>query len=472
MPFYVASQIENIYTVGLDLYITEWDGSPIDGVIVEVESQSEITNKEGLVTFYKLPYNIIAEIKLSHPSLGMGDTQYIFIPESAKGTHVTHSLFFTKPKRKENLGVRTGLTGIEWQGIIFERAHPVEKLSPHINLGIEWESMLIPAYVLVYSGNIYEPVYSLRHHNTGNNQRESLVWREKGQSVNQDVTVDIYAEAEKRPGIMLRVSGSSGKETGYAGFYRYPNNYLEIHRYRNGASQSVATKVMTVDQNKWYTLRMQAIGDSLKLKIWEKDTEEPDTWDIETTDSTITSGYAGVFDFDGNGTSYWANYSLNGDLADFSYLVGDLIGNMPVGWTLQFGTASRWTTEIKSVEVWDIEAVPGATVQLGGQTSQTNQEGLAPFYDLQGGSLQDYEITHPDYLEVSKGTVLIPEGEFDFIPLKIYENPWDGYALEEVKVHADLDIDWVAIDIEYRQPKESVSVLAGLTNILWVEVTE
>ena len=57
MPFYVASQIENIYTVGLDLYITEWDGSPIDGVIVEVEGQSGITNKEGLVTFYKLPYN-------------------------------------------------------------------------------------------------------------------------------------------------------------------------------------------------------------------------------------------------------------------------------------------------------------------------------------------------------------------------------------------------------------------------------
>jgi hypothetical protein len=145
---------------------------------------------------------------------------------------------------------------------------------------------------------------------------------------------------------------------------------------------------------------------------------------------------------------------------------------MPVGWTLQFGTASRWTTEIKSVEVWDIEAVPGATVQLGDQTSQTNQEGLASFYELQGGSLQDYEITHPDYLEVSTGTVLIPEGEFDFIPLKIYEKPWDGYALEEVKVHTDLDVNLVAIDIEYLQPTETVSVSVGLTNILWVGLTE
>ena len=47
------------------------------GVIVEVEGQSGITNKEGLVTFYKLPYNIIAEIKL-HPLLGMGDTHILY----------------------------------------------------------------------------------------------------------------------------------------------------------------------------------------------------------------------------------------------------------------------------------------------------------------------------------------------------------------------------------------------------------
>jgi len=65
---------------------------------------------------------------------------------------------------------------------------------------------------------------------------------------------------------------------------------------------------------------------------------------------------------------------------------------------------------------------------------------------------------------------LIPEGEFDFIPLKIYEKPWDGYVLEEVKVHVGLDVNWVDIDIEYRQPKESVSVSVGLTSILWVEV--
>ena len=70
------------------------------------------------------------------------------------------------------------------------------------------------------------------------------------------------------------------------------------------------------------------------------------------------------------------------------------------------------------------------------------------------------------------GTILIPTAAFDFIHTKIYENSWNGYVLEEVKVHVDLDVEWVDIDIEYRQPKESISISVGLTNILWVEVRE
>src|SRR5690606_11893844 len=149
MPFYVASQIEDIYTVGLDLYITRWNRSPLEGAIVEVEDQSGITNKEGLVTFYKLPYNTSVQIKLSHTSVGLGDTQYIFIPESAKGTHVTHALFFTKPKGKENLGVRTGLTRIEWEGTEFVEFSLQENLGLGVDLGIEWESLGTPELSLL-----------------------------------------------------------------------------------------------------------------------------------------------------------------------------------------------------------------------------------------------------------------------------------------------------------------------------------
>ena len=143
MPFYVASQIEDIYTVGLDLYVIKWDSSPLEGAIVEVEGQSGITNKEGLVTFYKLPYNTIVEIKLSHPTLGEGDLSYFTISESAKGSHLYTFVYFKNPT-KEHLGVQTGLTGIEWQGTIFEESLVKDTVGIQVNFGIEWEEMAKP----------------------------------------------------------------------------------------------------------------------------------------------------------------------------------------------------------------------------------------------------------------------------------------------------------------------------------------
>ncbi len=151
MPFYVASQIEDIYTVGLDLYIIKWDGSPIEGAIVEVEGQSEVTNKDGLVTFYKLPYNTVIEIKLSHPTLGEGDLSYLTISESAKGSHLYAFVYFKNPT-EEHLGIQIGLTGIEWQGTIFEESLVKDTVGIQANFGIEWEEVAKPWDGLLLDG--------------------------------------------------------------------------------------------------------------------------------------------------------------------------------------------------------------------------------------------------------------------------------------------------------------------------------
>ncbi|NLK40420.1 MAG: hypothetical protein GX303_09335 [Clostridiales bacterium] len=387
---------------------------------------------------------------------------------------MTRPIDLVKIKQTHPLYANFGQPFLEWEVIKYVDllAKAGDLHTSFGELGLEWEEMRTGMKVLVRSGKqpIYEQTHLLRHHNTGTNQREALVWQEKGQSANQDVTVDIYAGATKRPGIALRCSGSSGMENCYVGYFRHPTGNLEILRYTNGISSgSLITKSMTILQNKWYNLRMQAIGNNLKLKIWEKGAEEPSTWDIETTDSAITSGYAGVFDFDGNGTSYWANYSLNSDLADFS----NLSGGIPTGWALQFGTASRWTTETESVEVgFDYEVVPGATVQLGDQHDTTNQDGMAEFFDLDGNQLYDYEISHPDFEGVSKGTILIPEEERDFIPVRIYNNPWDGVARGRgiQPSFGNISTLWHQVEFEEIKAKAGVKTNASLQYILWVEV--
>lgn len=141
LPRYKMSAPTDFYTVGLDLYITDSQGRGISGVRVEIEGQSHVTNADGLVTFFDLPFDANVGVKLFHPSMGVGDTQNIFIPESAKGTHITRALLFTNPKIKENLGMQTGLTGIEWIGTEFVELPLQEKLGLGVDLGIGWEGI-------------------------------------------------------------------------------------------------------------------------------------------------------------------------------------------------------------------------------------------------------------------------------------------------------------------------------------------
>ena len=166
----------------------------------------------------------------------------------------------------------------------------------------------------------------------------------------------------------------------------------------------------------------------------------------------------------------WSNFYLNDEKANWE--TSD--GGIPDGWSLQFGTASRWTTETESIAVGvEYVPVPDATIQLGEETSQTNQEGLAEFYDLQANELYDYTISHPDFEGVSKGTILIPEEERDFIPVRIYNNPWDG-LIKGRGIQPSLgDISTLWHQVEFEEIKARASGVhadMGLQSILWVEV--
>jgi hypothetical protein len=88
------------------------------------------------------------------------------------------------------------------------------------------------------------------------------------------------------------VSGSDGSETVYVGVDR-PNDYrVEVVKYVAGAFTSVAENTASyVDYTGQYAwLRVRKSGTSLKLRRWPDTDSEPSSWDIETTDSSITAG--------------------------------------------------------------------------------------------------------------------------------------------------------------------------------------
>ncbi len=124
-------------------------------------------------------------------------------------------------------------------------------------------------------------------------------------------------------------------------------------------------------------------------------------------------------------------------------------------------------------EEYGYKVVPNATVQLGDQHATTNQDGMAEFFDVVANQLYDYEISHPDFEGVSKGTLLIPEEERDFIPVRIYDNPWDGFAKGRgiQPSLGDISTLWHQVEFEEIKARASgVKTNASLQSILWVEV--
>jgi hypothetical protein len=112
---------------------------------------------------------------------------------------------------------------------------------------------------------------------------------------------------------------------------------------------------------------------------------------------------------------------------------------------------------------FDYLVVPGATVQFGGQTSQTNQDGLAPFYELRAGDLHEYEITHPDYEVINTGKLLIPEGTDIVLPVQMFHD-LPNYPCEVVSANPEVSlVEWV--DARYTVTIRVVSYETGTTMV-------
>lgn len=126
-------------------------------------------------------------------------------------------------------------------------------------------------------------------------------------------------------GPAARCSGSAGSENGYV---CYPvSNKLRVAAYKAGASSTILeSSTLSLTDGAWYWIRFRVEATTspvtLKARIWADGGGEPDTWDVNTTDSSspITgAGWCGMFAF---GATTWDTDDLavgtNGDTASMS----------------------------------------------------------------------------------------------------------------------------------------------------------
>lgn len=132
------------------------------------------------------------------------------------------------------------------------------------------------------NGNLYSSVY---------------IPSEGGTDVDVVVTVGGLGGSFEIQGAIVRVSRES-IQRGYLAVFTSLTD-LRIYRADHSASRTVLSTVSvenTVDQDKW-SIRAQAVGDTIRAKAWLAEEAEPDGWMVEATDDTYPTGGAGFAGF-------------------------------------------------------------------------------------------------------------------------------------------------------------------------------
>ena len=116
-------------------------------------------------------------------------------------------------------------------------------------------------------------------------------------------------------GLVLRGSGGSGTQTGYRAVLNSNSagaqDKIEISKWVGGSFTFLANATFNwaLDTNYW--MRFRAFGTALKVKIWADGDDEPASWNVSTTDSSIAdAGLAGAYIFNPASSFYLGSFRL------------------------------------------------------------------------------------------------------------------------------------------------------------------
>lgn len=109
-------------------------------------------------------------------------------------------------------------------------------------------------------------------------------------------------------------------------------NTLEIRKNVASTFSTIGSAAFTDTAGTKYSFRFQAIGTSLRAKIWQAGTSEPGTWTIgPITDSSLASGLFGIVGAPhttGNTTKYDTFSATNGAVAAVHFALSDGYGGV------------------------------------------------------------------------------------------------------------------------------------------------
>ncbi|WP_160141808.1 M28 family peptidase [Salicibibacter halophilus] len=99
----------------------------------------------------------------------------------------------------------------------------------------------------------------------------------------------------------FHMSGSPDSENGIYADAQMPDaesdeNSVRIMQRSEGSTETLDTAELpfTLEEDEWYRVVLQRQAEALQVKMWPDGEEEPDDWQITTTESTMFGGQAGI----------------------------------------------------------------------------------------------------------------------------------------------------------------------------------
>jgi len=131
---------------------------------------------------------------------------------------------------------------------------------------------------------------------TGAASTYGISWDDIGSPETVEIVARIRAKQKdilRHCGVFIRGSGAGGSENGYF-VYIQPSaatHQVLLYKCVAGSWTLIGNSVLTyTPYYNWYWVRFMAIGDQIKVKAWTNHFAEPSPWNIEVTDSSVSSG--------------------------------------------------------------------------------------------------------------------------------------------------------------------------------------
>lgn len=104
---------------------------------------------------------------------------------------------------------------------------------------------------------------------------------------------------EQIAGIAGRAAGTASTTDWYRAAHVVLTDTSELAKHVSGSYTQLGSEANTLTAGDWWWLRLRMNGTTIRAKFWKDGTSEPGSWEVDTTDSSLSAaGWVGVFAWD------------------------------------------------------------------------------------------------------------------------------------------------------------------------------